>query len=142
MVALSRCGQRGDELEAYRSARRVLVEELGVEPGPELRDTHERILVGTLDADGPPTAPQADAPGTAGPRPSASTPRQLPASVQGFTGRKDALHALDALLDGVTAGATLLLITAVAGTAGIGKTALAVHWATVPRRGSRTVSSM
>src|SRR6185312_8358701 len=37
MVALYRCGRQGDALRVYRSARRTLAEELGVEPGPQLR---------------------------------------------------------------------------------------------------------
>jgi WD40 repeat protein/energy-coupling factor transporter ATP-binding protein EcfA2 len=44
MLALYRCGRQADALEAYREARRVLVEEIGVEPGPELRRLHEAIL--------------------------------------------------------------------------------------------------
>ncbi|MGH3736263.1 MAG: ATP-binding protein [Micromonosporaceae bacterium] len=57
------------------------------------------------------------------PRPA---PSQLPSDVAGFTGRGDQLRQLDALLDGDGAA---MVITAIAGTAGIGKTALAVHWA-------------
>jgi WD40 repeat protein len=44
MVALYRCGRQADALEAYREARRTLVEEIGVEPGPELQRLHEAIL--------------------------------------------------------------------------------------------------
>jgi DNA-binding SARP family transcriptional activator len=44
MIALYRCGRPADALEAYRQARRVLVEQLGLEPGPELRRTQEAIL--------------------------------------------------------------------------------------------------
>jgi tetratricopeptide (TPR) repeat protein/transcriptional regulator with XRE-family HTH domain len=56
--------------------------------------------------------------------------RQLPADVVGFTGRSDVLRALDDLLprDGALT-ADAVVITAIAGTAGVGKTALAVHWA-------------
>ena len=39
-----RCGRQGEALEAYRYARRTLVEQIGVEPGPELRRLHEAIL--------------------------------------------------------------------------------------------------
>jgi tetratricopeptide (TPR) repeat protein/transcriptional regulator with XRE-family HTH domain len=58
------------------------------------------------------------------------TPAQLPAAVAGFTGRAGALKLLDETLpvDGDTAPAPVV-ITAIAGTAGVGKTALAVHWA-------------
>ena len=55
-------------------------------------------------------------------------PRQLPADVAGFTGRVRDLEHLDALL-GRGDQATTVVISAIAGTAGVGKTALAVHWA-------------
>ena len=54
-------------------------------------------------------------------------PRQVPADVTGFTGRGDHLRELDKLVDAGAAGA--VMISAIAGTAGVGKTALAVHWA-------------
>jgi YVTN family beta-propeller protein len=44
MLALYRCGRQAEALEAYRQARKTLVEEIGVEPGPELRELHEAIL--------------------------------------------------------------------------------------------------
>ena len=44
MLALYRCGRQADALEAYREARRALVEQIGVEPGPELQRLHEAIL--------------------------------------------------------------------------------------------------
>ncbi|MDX8141206.1 tetratricopeptide repeat protein [Lentzea sp. BCCO 10_0061] len=57
----------------------------------------------------------------------APTPRQLPPELAGFVGRGDALGRLDAVLDG---GATsTVVISAISGTAGIGKTTLALHWA-------------
>ena len=59
----------------------------------------------------------------------AAAPAQLPADVAGFVGREAQLRQLDALLDGAAVLATAVVVTAVAGTAGVGKTALAVHWA-------------
>jgi DNA-binding SARP family transcriptional activator/WD40 repeat protein len=44
ILALYRCGRQAEALEAYRNARRTLVEQIGVEPGPELRRLHEAIL--------------------------------------------------------------------------------------------------
>ena len=57
----------------------------------------------------------------------AMVPAQLPMAVAGFTGRSQELAQLDALLDPATGPA--VVISAVSGTAGVGKTALAVHWA-------------
>jgi tetratricopeptide (TPR) repeat protein/transcriptional regulator with XRE-family HTH domain len=63
----------------------------------------------------------------AGRPPADSVPRQLPADLAGFTGRRRHLRELDALLAGDPP--TAVVISAIAGTAGVGKTALAVHWA-------------
>jgi DNA-binding SARP family transcriptional activator len=104
MLALHRCGRPAEALAAYDEARRVLVTELGVEPGTELRRLRERILV------------HGRSPGI---------PAQLPADVAHFTGRRAQLARLDALLPGDGP----LAIRTIAGTAGVGKTALAVHWA-------------
>ncbi|MGQ0839868.1 ATP-binding protein [Actinokineospora sp.] len=62
--------------------------------------------------------------------PAAPVPRELPRPVSGFVGRSDQLAALDALLDAGDGPAPPVVISAVSGTAGVGKTALAVHWAT------------
>jgi tetratricopeptide (TPR) repeat protein/transcriptional regulator with XRE-family HTH domain len=56
-------------------------------------------------------------------------PRQLPADVTGFAGRAEHLRRLDALLSGPGDPVPIVAISAIAGTAGVGKTALAVHWA-------------
>ena len=56
MVALYRSGRQGDALDAYQRARRVLVEELGIEPGPELRRLEAAILAQDPDLDWTPGA--------------------------------------------------------------------------------------
>jgi DNA-binding SARP family transcriptional activator len=55
ILALYRCGRQADALEAYRDARGTLVEQIGVEPGPNLRQLHEAILRqdAALEAPGP-----------------------------------------------------------------------------------------
>jgi transcriptional regulator with XRE-family HTH domain len=58
----------------------------------------------------------------------AAVPAQLPLDVRGFTGRQRELGYLDALLDGV-GGSGSVVVSAIVGVAGVGKTALAVHWA-------------
>ena len=62
------------------------------------------------------------------PAQTAAVPRQLPAAVADFTGRAGELQALTGMLDRAAAPGTVV-ISAIGGTAGVGKTALAVHWA-------------
>ena len=54
MLALYRCGRQADALEAFRNARKVLVDEVGLEPGTELRRLNEAIIRQDPDLDGPP----------------------------------------------------------------------------------------
>jgi DNA-binding SARP family transcriptional activator len=95
--------------------------DLGTDPGPNLRALHEAIL---NDQPLPPLPPP---PGP----PAALTvvPAQLPADVAAFAGRTEHLTRLDALLLPAAEASTTVVISAVSGTAGVGKTALAVHWA-------------
>lgn len=111
MHALYRSGRQADALTCYHAIRDRLVDELGVEPGSELRRMHDAILRNDsrLQSTQPPDHP---------------TPRQLPADVTSFAGRDAALARLDTRV-----GARTVVISAIHGTAGVGKTALAVHWA-------------
>jgi DNA-binding SARP family transcriptional activator/tetratricopeptide (TPR) repeat protein len=125
MLALYRDDRQGDALAAYRLGRRILVEELGVEPGPELRRLYQQIL----RADPALILTDPATPAVAGVR-AGPLPRQLPATVAGFTGRAAELAALTQILDDAGAGARgTVVISAIGGTAGVGKTALALHWA-------------
>jgi DNA-binding SARP family transcriptional activator/Tfp pilus assembly protein PilF len=123
MLALYRCGRQADALDAYQALADRLAGELGIDPGAELRRLHTSVLHKdpSLDlAAGAGAAPADDE------MPSL-TPSQLPSDVYGFTGRAADLARLDRLLDdGGTRSAAV--ISAIAGTAGVGKTALAVHW--------------
>jgi DNA-binding SARP family transcriptional activator/tetratricopeptide (TPR) repeat protein len=125
MLALYRCGRQSEALAEYADARGALVSELGVEPGPELKALHGRILVADADLvpDPPPAAAAMLGAGTDG-----AVPRQLPAAVSHFTGRAAELETLSGMLDDPSAARTVV-ISALAGTAGVGKTAVAVHWA-------------
>ena len=123
MLALARGGRRSEALEAYRSARRVLVDQLGVEPGAELRELHERVLVGEVElAAASGVVAALSLTGTA-----SDAPRQLPAAAQHFIGRRTELDELTGLLDEVDVSGGTVVISAIDGMAGIGKTALAVH---------------
>ncbi len=128
MLALYRSGRQAEALAAYQRARDILVTELGIEPGPDLRDLHKRILSADLALTGAETA----LPGLGEPRRDTplELPRELPPAVPGFTGRLAELQALNGLLDrsGEQAPGTVV-ISAIGGTAGVGKTALAVYWA-------------
>jgi DNA-binding SARP family transcriptional activator/tetratricopeptide (TPR) repeat protein len=118
--ALVAAGRQAEALDTYATVRARLADELGTEPGPELRELHEAILRGEL-------VPAKAAPG---PAPSHRPPAQLPADVPGFTGRRDELALLDTILDKTARSEpTAVVISALAGTAGVGKTALAVRWA-------------
>jgi DNA-binding SARP family transcriptional activator/tetratricopeptide (TPR) repeat protein len=124
MLALYRDGRQAEALAAYAQARRILVDELGTEPGAGLRELHQQILNVDPALDLPLQEPGAAT--SAAP----SVPRQLPAAVSGFAGRTAELAALTRMLEQATASAPgTVVISAIGGTAGVGKTALALHWA-------------
>ncbi|MEO3747643.1 BTAD domain-containing putative transcriptional regulator [Plantactinospora sp. B5E13] len=120
ITALHRCGRRADALTAYQRARRLLVAELGLEPGPQLRALEARVIAddptGGADDDQEPSFP------------APVVPAQLPPDLVGFVGRAGYLRQLDALGAGELIGAATG-ICVITGTAGVGKTSLAVRWA-------------
>jgi len=119
MLALYRAGRQADALTTYQRLREELAEQLGADPNPALRQLHRQIL--TADPGlAVPTRPA---------RTSAPTPRQLPPAPAGFTGRANELTVLTAALNTAADDGTTVLISALAGAGGIGKTSLAVHWA-------------
>jgi DNA-binding SARP family transcriptional activator len=133
--ALGRDGRPAEALASYAATRRLLVTQLGAEPGAELRRLHQAVLAGELDGSGAGPAAAAPVPRprrlhdplrSAAPAP-AQRPAQLPRDAAGFTGRRADLAALDATLreTGERPAATV----AVTGMAGVGKTGLVVHWA-------------
>jgi DNA-binding SARP family transcriptional activator len=118
--ALGRAGRRRDAMKLYEQVRHGLVEELGVDPGEELRAAHQDLLaIGS----GSPAALHDDTHGSAQRR----HPAELPARIRGFTPRPEAQRLLDEIASRGEADA--VLITAIGGMGGIGKTALAVAWA-------------
>src|SRR5215469_463600 len=128
MLALYRDGRQGEALATYARARQVLIDELGTEPGTGLRDLHQQMLTADPALDLPGPGPGVSGgPGPAVPGgPRAVVPRELPAGIRHFTGRGGELKELTTLLDHTDEETPTVVISAIGGTAGVGKTALAV----------------
>lgn len=152
VLAMAGCGEQAAALRLFMTFRARLADELGVEPGRELTAAHLQVLRQQFPAprseeratavaassrdtqtlDPARTRPGDDSGTDTGHVPQtsqAATPAQLPLDPRGFAGRLGELARLDALLAAVTEQPTALTVLAVSGTAGVGKTTLAVHWA-------------
>ena len=162
IVALHEMGRRAEALDAYRALRTRLAEELGLDPSPDLQQVQNAILRAGPDAEfaadpvallhrfrfagrpeDPPSAAEVHRPppvtgeiAAALPEhesPELRVPAQLPMDVHGFTGRAEELAWLDDMAAGGGDGSTATTILTISGTAGVGKTTLAVHWAHLVR---------
>ncbi|WP_166354869.1 AfsR/SARP family transcriptional regulator [Phytoactinopolyspora limicola] len=119
MRALYQAGRKAEALDVYDRTRVYLAGELGLDPGRALRELHQSILRDELPAVRPAQRVARRLP----------VPQQLPAGVVGFTGRHTELEALDAMLTADPKSGAAAGLAVVTGTAGVGKTALVVHWA-------------
>jgi DNA-binding SARP family transcriptional activator len=139
MLALYRSGRQAEALETYRRGRVLMIDQLGLEPGEELRRLESAMLAGdpalqvteqpadranpradpTADAAEPPAEPPARA------EPEILAPFQLPTDIADFTGRAGLIDELERLLVDADGPATRVVV--LAGKAGVGKSALAVH---------------
>ncbi|MFI6789864.1 AfsR/SARP family transcriptional regulator [Nonomuraea sp. NPDC050383] len=165
VLALDRSGQSGEALAAYEEARRVLAEELRLDPGPELRLLQQTILRrraraatgdsrasgsqdsgsragGSQDGGSQDGGSGAGGEGDAGVE-AGGEPQGLPPDLAYFTGHRAALRELTALAEGENTTATAEeadqgcspadlgreTVVVVSGMPGVGKSALAVHWA-------------
>lgn len=117
MRALCRAGRPAEALRVHQDLRAALAEELGVSPGPEIGELYERILHGDCEPPAPRPAVR-----VSGRR------NDLQADIVDFTGRQEEMSRLLATLPDIEhPGGTALVITAIDGMAGVGKTTLAVH---------------
>ncbi|GAB3951544.1 BTAD domain-containing putative transcriptional regulator [Micromonospora vulcania] len=112
MLAFSSVGRQAEALAVYREGRRFYADELGIEPGAELQELHQRVLAGDLALTG------------REPRP-VTVVRSLPRAIGDFTGRQETVARLVKEIE--EDGTRIHLID---GMAGSGKTTLAVHVAT------------
>ncbi|WP_200309215.1 AfsR/SARP family transcriptional regulator [Streptomyces adelaidensis] len=122
MLALYRSGRQAEALAVYADTRRLLADELGVDPRPGLRELQQRILRADPGL-AEPSAPLAPEPAATPVRPA-----QLPATVPDFTGRSAFVGELTEVLSAASgAEGQVMAVSALAGIGGVGKTTLAVH---------------
>ncbi|AHI01816.1 hypothetical protein KALB_8459 [Kutzneria albida DSM 43870] len=126
MMALHRAGRRSEALHVFQRIRTTLVDDLGLEPGPQLQRVHRALLVGNPELDS--TTPGSPSVRTGG---WVEPPAQLPADVPAFVGRVPELAAVEHLLQ--HPASTAPPVITVVGPPGSGKSAFCTHAAHVAR---------
>ncbi|MFF4010684.1 BTAD domain-containing putative transcriptional regulator [Streptomyces sp. NPDC001717] len=125
MLALYRSGRQAEALAVYADTRRLLRDELGVDPRAELAALQHRILRADAELMQTENLPTATAPVRI-------RPAQLPATVPDFTGAARHVAELEDVLSRA-AKERVMVVAALAGIGGVGKTTLAVHVAHTAR---------
>ncbi|GLY29424.1 SARP family transcriptional regulator [Kineosporia sp. NBRC 101731] len=143
MLVLAAVGRSAEALDRFERLRVVLDEELGLTPGPELREARQRVREQTEvsasssvprssarpdHADHADHADQDEKAGTEDEVVALVAPAQLPADLASFTGRRHELDVVSSLLSGTGTGRAPRLVV-ISGMGGVGKTTMAVHWA-------------
>ncbi|GAA2251551.1 hypothetical protein GCM10010232_44520 [Streptomyces amakusaensis] len=127
MLALYRSGRQAEALAVYADTRRLLADELGVDPRPELSRLQQRILRADEELARPGEAVRESAPAPV-------RPAQLPAAVPDFTGRVSSVRELAARLTRAEGDAMAVsALAGIGGIGGVGKTTFAVHVAHAAR---------
>jgi len=130
MLMLAAAGHQAAALDLYQAIRTRLSTELGIDPGPELTTARDWVLRAQTSAPPAGLAPRPAGSGVPAAREAAGhRPAQLPADLPTFTGRRAELAAAMALHAEESVSPGTVVISAIGGMAGIGKTTLAVHWA-------------
>jgi DNA-binding SARP family transcriptional activator len=126
MLALYRSGRQAEALEVYRDSREILMQELGLDPGAELQNLQEAILVNDGSLSLPGDAGRLVSLGRSG---AAPVPRQLLMAPTDFVGRDEILQQVCEVLSPVDVpdGLRKVVIVVLTGRGGVGKTALALH---------------
>ncbi|MCX4411138.1 tetratricopeptide repeat protein [Streptomyces sp. NBC_01764] len=131
MLVLHRTGRQAEALAVHRDLRARLVEELGVEPGPAVREAHLEILrerAGERDGPERDRDEAADARRATLAEPASPRPAQLPPPPAHFTGRGDLRQELNLALDTARhPRPPTPAVAVISGMAGVGKSALALH---------------
>jgi len=131
VLAVSADGQQAEAIAHYHNVRRRLADELGVDPGEELRAAYQQVLRQDTAAPASPAVAGIPASPVKNPAPRLTTvpPAQLPADLAYFTGRDEAQSRTLSLVNGHILTQASMPVLAIDGIPGIGKTSLAIHLA-------------
>ncbi|WP_436523606.1 AfsR/SARP family transcriptional regulator [Actinoplanes sp. HUAS TT8] len=124
MLVLAAAGKQAEALEVFRATRALLADELGLDPGADLRAAQERVLRQRSEVSTSDTSPGKPDAADTGP-PTAERPAQLPPDLAVFAGRRLELGLFPPIDERTSAAA----VVTIGGMGGAGKTTLAVHWA-------------